>query len=327
MKILKNKILVTGGLGYIGSHISQILGENCVIIDDGSNSKLNYKKYLPKCVVFKNKVNEKNLSKIFKKYKIQAIVHLASFKSVNDSVKRPLKYYDNNFFSTLSLLKSMNDFNIKKIIFSSSCTIYGQGDKYPINENFPYKPINPYGNTKMFSEILIEDYANIKKDFHAISLRYFNPVGANFLKGLSESPLGKPLNIMPSIMDAVYKKKPLTVYGDDYQTYDGTCIRDYVHVSDVAEAHIKALNKITKAKGHEKINIGLGKGISVLKLIKIFEKANKVKVPYVIGKRRDGDIAKAYADNKKALKFLSWRPRRTYDQMCRDAWQSYLANS
>ena len=221
----------------------------------------------------------------------------------------------------------MKEFNINNLIFSSSCTIYGKNNKSPYNEKMGYSPINPYGNTKMLIEKLIDDFCIANKNFKAVSLRYFNPVASNVKKGFSEQPLGKYMNLMPLITNSAYNKKKLIVFGNDYATRDGSCIRDYIHVTDVANAHLKALKKIKNLKGHTKINIGLGKGISVLNLIKIFEETNLVKVPYKIGPRRLGDVECAYADNRRAMSILDWEPKKSYKQMCQDAWNSFLLNN
>ena len=318
------KILITGGLGYIGSHIAHLLGTNSIIIDNMSNSKINYSKYLPKAKVFKKKINLNSLRKIFDQHDIKFVIHLAGFKSVNDSIQYPIKYYDNNISSTIDLLKTMDEFKIKKLIFSSSATVYGSHQKSPLKEEYNLSSLNPYGNTKIILEELIDDYSKSNPLFRAISLRYFNPIGANFKKGLADQPLGLPSNLMPLIIKSVVEKKKLIIYGDDYDTPDGTCIRDYIHVQDLAIAHIKALKKVSSIEGHIPINIGLGKGISVLKLIKIFEKTNNVKVSYKIGGRREGDAAISYANNNKAKKILKWVSTLDYERMCYDAWQSYL---
>lgn len=317
----KNKVLITGGLGYIGSHISYLLNNRAIIIDNKINSNLNYKKLLPKAKVYKSTINTKVLKKIFSQHNIKAVIHLASLKSVNESLEYPLRYYENNFLSTLHLLKSMKEFKINKLIFSSSATVYGYKNKLPFSENSILEATNPYGSTKIMIENLINDYSNSNKLFKSISLRYFNPIGVNLKANLVDQPIGKPLNLMPLIIKAVQEKKHLNIFGDKYNTRDGTCIRDYIHVSDLAEAHISALNNLKNINGHLPLNVGLGKGITVLELIKIFEKVNKVKVPYKISRPRKGDIPISYSSNEKVLKFLDWIPKKSYEQMCFDAWQ------
>lgn len=317
----KNKILITGGLGYIGSHISYLMNDRAIIIDNGVNSNLNYKKLLPKAKVYKSSINTRVLKKIFSKHNIKAVIHLANLKSVNESLKYPLQYYENNFLSTLHLLKSMKEFKINKLIFSSSATVYGYNNKLPLSENSILEATNPYGSTKIMIENLIDDYSKSNKLFKSISLRYFNPIGVNLIAKLVDQPIGKPLNLMPSIIKAAQEKKHLNIFGNKYNTRDGTCIRDYIHVSDLAEAHISALNNLKNINGHLPLNVGLGKGITVLELIKIFEKVNKVKVPYKISRPRKGDIPISYSSNEKVLKFLDWIPKKSYEQMCFDAWQ------
>lgn len=317
----KNKVLITGGLGYIGSHISYLLKNRAIIIDNKINSNLNHKRLLPKAKVYKSSINTRILKKIFTQHDIKAVIHLASLKSVNDSLKYPLQYYENNFLSTLHLLNSMREFKIKKLIFSSSATVYGYKNKLPFSENGILEATNPYGSTKIMIENLINDYSKSNKSFKSISLRYFNPIGVNLKAKLIDQPIGNPLNLMPLIIKAAQEKKYLNIFGDKYDTQDGTCIRDYIHVSDLAEAHIFALNNLKNVNGHLPLNIGLGKGISVLELIKIFEKVNKVKVPYRIAKPRLGDVPISFSSNKNAIKFLNWIPKKSYEQMCFDAWQ------
>lgn len=313
-------VLITGGLGYIGSHIAYLLKRQSIIIDNCSNSNLDYKKFLPLAKVYKCSINKKNLEKIFSENKINSVIHLASLKSVANSIKYPLDYYDNNVYSSLMLLEAMKKFKIFNMIFSSSATVYKKTNNCPLTENSNLDSNNPYGNTKIIVEKMISDYAQSNSKFKALSLRYFNPLGANYLAGLSDRPLGKATNIMPSIINAVHKKKELTIYGDDYDTVDGTCIRDYIHINDLAEAHIKALKNLKP--GHKAINIGLGKGLSVLSLIKIFEKVNNVVVPYKFGKRREGDVAESFASNHLAIKLLKWKPSLNYKQMCSDSWKA-----
>ena len=314
-------VLLTGGLGYIGSHIAYFLKKKSIIIDNFSNTNLNYKATLPFAKVYKCSLNQKNLEKIFTENKIDSVIHLASLKSVFNSIKQPLDYYDNNVNSSLILLKTMDKFNIRKLIFSSSATVYGANNNNPLSESSTLNAMNPYGNTKIIIEKMISDYANSNAKFKSISLRYFNPVGANISAGLSDKPLGDATNLMPAILEAVSKNKKLTIFGKDYDTKDGTCIRDYIHVNDLAIAHIKALKNLKI--GHKAINVGLGKGMSVLDLIKIFERVNKVSVPRKFGKRRKGDVAISFASNQLATKLLNWRPKYSYQQMCSDSWEAF----
>jgi len=313
-------ILITGGLGYIGSHIAKLLNKKSVIIDNQSNSQLNFKRYLPEATVYLSDLNKKTLENIFKKHNINGVIHLAALKSVNESTKYPLRYYQNNIISTIDLLESMHKHNIHKFIFSSSATVYGNQHPSPLKEQFSLNSVNPYGSTKIFIEQLISDYCLSNTQFKAISLRYFNPLGAEFKSGLADQPLGQPQNIMPILIQSIMQKKIFQVFGNDYPTPDGTCIRDYIHVGDLADAHIQALKYLPKIKGHQTFNIGLGKGISVLELINIFEKTNKVKINYRIAARRKGDAAISFADNSKSKKILQWKPQLNYTNMMRDAW-------
>ena len=318
------KTLITGGLGYIGSHIAYKLGPKSVIIDDMSNSNLNFKKLLPKSIVYKKKINKSSLDKIFNENKIDSVIHLAGFKAVNESINFPLKYYENNLVNTIDLISSMEKYKINKLIFSSSATVYGLDNinKCPLKETFKSNAINPYGNTKIIIEDILDDYCKANKNFKAISLRYFNPIGANLKSGLCEKPIGKTQNLMPNIIKCLKERKPLKIYGNNYNTPDGTCVRDYIHVDDLAEAHIKSIKMISKIGKHEKINIGLGRGISVMEIIKIFEKVNKLKINFTIKKPRIGDSAISYADNKKAIKLLKWKSKKNYKDMCKDSWEA-----
>ena len=248
-------------------------------------------------------------------------------KSVNESILNPLKYYKNNLYSTIDLIDCMDKFKIKNLIFSSSATVYGNSLKSPIKENSSLSAINPYGRTKIMIENILEDYSKSNKKFNYINLRYFNPIGCNFKFGLIDQPKGKPQNLMPLIIKAAYTQKPLTIFGNDYNTPDGTCIRDYIHVNDLAEIHLLALKKIIKIKKYKSLNVGLNKGVSVLKLINIFEKTNNIKVPFKYGSRRDGDSAICYADNKTITKILNWKPKKGYEEMCRDAWLGFINKS
>ena len=321
------KILLTGGLGYIGSHIAHILGKKAVIIDNKINSSLNYKKHLPHAAVYKTDLNYKSACKVFSDHKIEGVVHLAALKAVNQSVNDPLSYYDNNIIASIDLLQAMHKHEINKLIFSSSATVYGNKNKSPLKEDMILSSNNPYGSTKIITEQLISDYANSNKNFKSISLRYFNPLGADTETGLSDQPLGKPLNLMPILVNAVSEKKIFEVYGDDYDTKDGSCVRDYIHVKDLAIAHILAFKKLNKIKQHIPINLGLGKGISVLEMIKLFQQTNKVSVKYKITKRRTGDAATTFADITRAKTILKWKPKYSYKDMVIDSWLAHLNNS
>lgn len=320
-------ILLTGGLGYIGSHIASKLKEKAIILDNKSNSRLNYKKKLPLSKVYKLDLNYKNLQRIFFKHSITGVIHLAGLKAVNESTKIPLRYHRNNVYSTLELLECMDKFKIKKLIFSSSATVYGDKHPSPLKERYILNSTNPYASNKIIIEQMIEDYAKSNPKFKAICLRYFNPLGANVKKGLAEQPLGRPQNIMPILVRAVKNNQKFQIFGDDYKTPDGTCIRDYIHVEDLAEAHLIALKKLSKIKDCEFINLGLGKGISVLEFIKIFEKANQLSIRYDFSPRRKGDVAVSFADTQKSKRILQWKPKFSYEEMMRDSWQSFLNNS
>ena len=320
------KILLTGGLGYIGSHIAYLLKEKAVIIDNQSNSKLDFKKYIPKSKVYKLDLNYLNLNKIFNENNIKSVIHLAGFKSVEQSELYPIKYYKNNVISSLDLLEAMDNFKINKLIFSSSATVYGDQNRAPFKENYPLNATNPYGNNKILIEKLISDYSKTNSSFKCFSLRYFNPIGADLSSGLSDQPLGNPLNLIPILNQAIKNKKIFRVFGNDYKTKDGTCIRDFIHVVDLARAHIAALKNINKIKGHEPINLGLGSGISVMDIIQLYERINKVKIKYIFNKRRKGDISISYANNKKALDLLDWKPNFSYEDMVHDSWLSYNRN-
>jgi len=312
--------LITGGLGYIGSHIAAALKNKAIILDNRINSKLDFRKNLPHCKVHIGNINQKNLDKIFLNHKINKVIHMAGLKSVNESMSNPLKYYENNIYSTIELLKSMNKFNINKLVFSSSATVYGNNHISPLKENMDLSSTNPYGSTKIILEKLIDDFSMSKRNFKAISLRYFNPIGSNTIYNLPEQPLGKPQNIMPVLINSIRNKKIFQIFGNDYNTKDGTCIRDYIHVQDLANAHIKSLKSFHKITGHEKFNIGSGRGYSVLELIKTFEKINRIQVNYVFSKKRSGDAAISYSNINKAKKILNWSPELSLKKMCQDSW-------
>ena len=317
-------ILVTGGLGYIGSHISKIADQKVIIIDNQSNSQLDFKNKLPNSEVILEDLNYKNVCKIFKNYNIDSVIHLAGSKSVNESIVSPLDYYSNNIISSVELLQAMIKFNVNKLIFSSSATVYGNKNKSPLKEDFPTQSINPYGHTKIIIEDIIQNCCASYSNFSAISLRYFNPIGAHYDGSLGDRPKGKPLNLMPLIINSVFGKK-LTVFGNDYPTADGTCLRDYIHVMDLAEAHLICLKKFSNIK-YDTFNVGLGVGISVLELISAFENANKVKVNFEFGERRLGDAAISYADTSKFKNRFNWSPKYDYKSMCRDSWSQNKNN-
>lgn len=320
------KTLLTGGLGYVGSHIAYYLRDKAVIIDNKTNSKLDYKRRIPYAKVYLSDLNIKSLNKIFKENEIDSVIHLAGLKAVEESTINPIKYYKNNVSSSIDLLETMNTFKIKKLIFSSSATVYGNQLNIPFKENYPLNSINSYGSTKIIIEQLISDYSKSNNSFKCISLRYFNPIGADLKTGLSDRPLGRSLNLIPILNHSIKHKKIFEIYGKNYNTKDGTCLRDFIHIKDLANAHIIALKKINKIKGHEPINLGLGKGISVLDIIKLYERVNNIKVNFKYSKKRKGDVAISYADNKKAIKLLGWKPIYKYEDMVYDSWQAYLKN-
>lgn len=332
------KVLVTGGTGYIGSHTCVELlneGHEVIIIDNLVNSKIevvdrieeitgkNVKFYKEDCC------DKEALRRIFKENNhIDAVLHFAGLKAVGESVKLPLRYYENNLGSTLSLVTVMKEFKCDKIVFSSSATVYGDPKKLPITETDPIGgTTNPYGTTKYFIERILKDVSISDKDFSVILLRYFNPIGAHPSGLIGENPNGIPNNLMPYIIKVATGELPiLNVFGNDYDTKDGTGVRDYIHVVDLAKGHIKALEKSTKVKGVNAYNLGTGHGYSVLDLIKTFEKVNNIKVNYQIVERRPGDIASCYADPTLAEKELNWKAEKEIEDMCKDAYNYILKN-
>ena len=331
------KILVTGGTGYIGSHTCVELlnnGYEIVIIDNLSNSKENVISYIEKITnkkvkFYKGDVRDKNLlNNIFKENKIEAVIHFAGLKAVGESVKKPLLYYQNNIDSTLVLCEVMEEFNVKKIIFSSSATVYGNPEKLPITEDMKVgNTTNPYGTSKLYIEGILKDLYVSDNSWSIILLRYFNPIGAHESGLLGEDPNGIPNNLMPYIVKvATGELKCLSVYGDDYDTKDGTGVRDYIHVVDLARGHVKALNKLLKVQGVNIYNLGTGNGYSVLDIVNTFEKVNGVKVNYKIVGRRDGDIASCYADSSKAYKELGWMSEHTLEDMVSSAYNYAISN-
>ena len=329
-------ILVTGGAGYIGSHTCvELLSKNeeLVIVDNFSNSKPEVLEKIKEITKkdFKfyevDLLDKPSLEKVFQENDIKEVIHFAGLKAVGESVQKPLQYYHNNITGTITLLEVMNKFNCKKIVFSSSATVYGLPKTVPITEDFPLSTTNPYGSTKLFIEQILKDCCVPDKDFSVILLRYFNPIGAHSSGLIGEDPNGIPNNLMPFIArvaDGTYPE--LNVFGNDYETHDGTGVRDYIHVVDLSIGHIKAIEKIRNMKGVEIYNLGTGKGFSVLDLVNTFEKVNNVKVNYKIVGRRAGDIAVYYANCDKALKELGWKCERNIEDMCRDTWNFILKN-
>ena len=329
-------ILVTGGAGFIGSHTAVELleaGEDIVIVDNFINSKPivldRIKKITNKDFKFYEVdiLDKENLEKVFEENDITEVIHFAGLKAVGESVQKPIEYYHNNITGTLVLLDLMRKYNCKKIVFSSSATVYGAPKTVPIKEDFPLSTTNPYGSTKLMLEQILKDVCVSDKDFSAIILRYFNPIGAHKSGVLGEEPNGIPNNLMPYITKVANGELDhLNVFGNDYPTKDGTGVRDYIHVVDLAKGHVKALNKARTAKGAIPYNLGTGNGYSVLEIVDAFEKANNLKVKYEIAPRRPGDIAECYADPTKAKEELNWVAEKGLEDMCKDAW-NYVKSS
>ena len=326
------KILVTGCAGYIGSHtVVELLnnGYEVVGLDNFSNSDSNtlekIKEITNKNIDFYegNMLDENLLKKIFKENKIEAVIDFAAYKAVGDSVKKPVEYYINNVSSILTLLKVMKENNVKTIIFSSSATVYGSPKELPIKETAETgNTTNPYGTSKLFVEKILDDLYKSDNEFNICLLRYFNPIGAHKSGLIGENPKGVPANLLPYITKvAKGELEKLSIFGNDYNTEDGTGVRDYIHVVDLAIGHIKALEKLIKdKKGMHIYNLGTGKGYSVLEIIKAFEKVNKIKIPYVIAPRREGDIDTCYSDPSKAKEELGFITKYTLEDMVKDAW-------
>ncbi|RMA93301.1 UDP-glucose 4-epimerase GalE [Hydrogenothermus marinus] len=324
---MSKKIFLTGGAGYIGSHTAVVLleaGYDVVIYDNLSNSKYEVINRIEKITgkrpeFIKGDIRDsKTLEKAIEG--CDAVIHFAGLKAVGESVEKPLEYYDNNVCGSVNLFKVMQKKNIKKIVFSSSATVYGDPQKLPLTEDHPLAPVNPYGKTKYMIEEILKDLYNSDKNWHIAVLRYFNPVGAHESGLIGEDPQGIPNNLMPYISQvAVGKREYLRVFGNDYDTPDGTGIRDYIHVVDLAKGHLKALEKLDEI-GYEVYNLGTGRGYSVLEVVKAFEKASGKKIPYKIVERRPGDVAVCYADPSKAEKELNWKAEYDINKMCKDSW-------
>lgn len=324
-------ILVTGATGFIGSHTSVELLSAAHPIMGFDNFINSSKDVLSKIEVITRKsmpfvqgdICDFNvLRDLFKKYSISAVIHFAALKSVGDSVSNPTLYYQNNLVGLLNLLKVMQEFKCHHLIFSSSATVYGLSNMPPFTENMPREPINPYGNTKFFAEEIISDFAKSWADFNYVLLRYFNPVGAHSSGMIGESPQGVPNNLMPYIADvAIGRREKLYVFGGDWPTVDGTGVRDYIHVQDLAEAHVAALNYLIAGGASNAVNIGCGRGYSVLEVVNAYELACGHKIPYEIIDKRPGDVAVSYADVSRAHNLLSWKAERELNQMCEDSWR------
>lgn len=331
------KVLLTGGAGFIGSHTCvQLLedGHEVVIADNFSNSKpevLNrIKQITGKAPAFyeADVTCADALAKIFSEHSIDAVVHFAGYKAVGESVAKPLMYYRNNLDSTITLLEVMNEFGVKVIVFSSSATVYGETNQPPYNENMPASSCtNPYGWTKLMSEQILRDAAFADKELSVVLLRYFNPIGAHESGLIGEDPAGIPNNLFPYVAKVAGGKLPkLGVFGDDYPTPDGTGVRDYIHVVDLAKGHAAALKYAAAHKGAEAVNLGSGKGHSVLEVVNAFSTVNGIPVPYEIKPRRPGDLAFSYADASKAKQLFGWEAQLTLEDMCRDMWKWQTLN-
>ena len=335
---MKETILVTGGTGFIGSHTVvelQQAGYNVVIIDNLSNSKADVVDGIEKITgirpAFENVdcCDMKSMENVFNKYNsIKGIIHFAASKAVGESVQKPLLYYRNNILSLINILELMSQRGVKGIIFSSSCTVYGQPspENLPVTENAPIqKALSPYGNTKQINEEIIQDYIHSGAPIKSVILRYFNPIGAHPTAHIGELPNGVPMNLIPFVTQtAIGIRKQLKIFGNDYNTPDGTCIRDYIYVVDLAKAHVKAMERILEDKGTDSVeifNIGTGRGVSTLEVVEGFEKATGVKVNWEYAPRREGDIEKVWADPAKANNVLGWKAETSLEDTLRSAWK------
>ena len=324
------RVLVTGGTGYIGSHACVELladGHEVTIIDNLSNSKPvvidRIEEICGRRPSFysQNVCNGSEVAKILSAHSIEAVVHFAGLKAVGESVEQPLRYYINNVSGSLALLGAMQEIGVRCLVFSSSATVYGNPHSVPIHENFPLSAINPYGRSKLMVEDILRDLVLVDDSWHVALLRYFNPVGAHESGLIGEDPTGVPNNLMPYISQvAVGRQSELKIFGGDYPTKDGTGVRDFIHVADLARGHIAALDWLQQHKGIHTFNLGTGRGKSVLEVVRAFETATGKKVPHRIVERRPGDIAQCYADVSRAEKELGWKAQRDIMEMCRDAW-------
>ena len=324
------KLLVTGGAGYIGSHtVVELLsrGDEVIIVDNLSNAHPNVLGRIEQ-ITGKNPVfydydvcDERSLDEVFDAHSPDAVIHFAGLKAVGESVEQPVRYYSNNLVSTLTLLTVMERHNVKNLVFSSSATVYGNPDSLPITEDAPLRATNPYGQTKLMIEQMLMDVAKTG-NWHIVSLRYFNPVGAHSSGLIGEDPSGIPNNLLPYVSQvAIGKREKLSVFGNDYDTPDGTGVRDYIHVIDLAQAHLAALQHLPDTTDYRAINVGTGSGVSVLELVDSFQAASDKPIPYEILPRRPGDVASCYADVTKAQEQLGWKATKTIDEACEDSWR------
>ncbi|WP_304069023.1 UDP-glucose 4-epimerase GalE [Pedobacter glucosidilyticus] len=340
---MANKILVTGGTGFIGSHTVVELhhaGYTPIIVDNLSNSSIKILDQLEKIIGYKPEFHEfdlcdeaKTKSFLAKNPDIKGIIHFAAYKAVGESVQKPLDYYKNNFVSLINLLDAYKGKPIN-FVFSSSCTVYGQPDVLPVTESAPVKKAeSPYGNTKQVAEEILKDTASVNKNYNIVALRYFNPVGAHESALIGELPIGVPQNLVPFItQSAIGKRGKITVFGNDYNTVDGSCIRDYIHVVDLAKAHVAAIERMESGKSadnYEVYNIGTGKGTSVLEIIHAFERSTGEKLDYQIGPRREGDVEQVYGDVTKSTQELGWKAALGIEDMMKSAWEweKYIKNN
>ena len=327
------KLIITGGAGFIGSHtVVELItqGHEAVIVDDFSNSKPFILDRIAKITGVTPKLhqvdcsNKEEMKAVFSRENPDGVIHFAASKAVGESVEKPLLYYRNNLGSLINVIEVMKELEVKNIVFSSSCTVYGSPDVIPVTENTPIKNAeSPYGNTKQIGERILIDFQKANPDYNISILRYFNPIGANPSGLIGELPIGTPNNLIPFITQTAAKiRKKLTVFGDTYDTKDGSCIRDYIHVVDLAVSHIKAIEKLNTQHGSVDIyNVGTGVGSSVIEVIKAFEKTTNQKLAYEIGKAREGDIAAIYADNKKIVEELKWTPKYNLEDALLHAWE------
>ena len=330
-------ILVTGGAGYIGSHTCVELlaaGYEVLVVDNFSNSKPEALRRVEEIAgrklgaFYRADIRDKAaLREIFKAHAIDAVIHFAALKAVGESVAKPLMYYDNNIAGTVALAEVMAEAGVKSLVFSSSATVYGDPASVPIREDFPTGPTNPYGRTKWMMEFVLSDLAAADPEWRVALLRYFNPVGAHASGRIGEDPNGLPNNLMPYVSQVAVGRLPrLRVFGGDYPTPDGTGVRDYIHVVDLAVGHVAAVRRLTERPGVLTVNLGTGRGYSVIEVVKAFEKASGRPVPYEIVARRPGDVAQCYAEPGLAERELGWRAERGIDEMCADAWRWQRSN-